>query len=84
MSYSRKKTRRENNTFWFLTPKNLGKNEDQSPTQTATIGELNYMKKKLKPTDTAESRKKLAQRVEWTGTLLTQAEEQAAEDILVD
>ena len=41
-------------------------------------------KENLKPKDDVESRKKFLEQFDWTDTLLTENEEQAVEDILVE
>ena len=62
-----------NNTFWFPAPKNPGKAEDHTPTQTRILQELRGLqqKEKLNPKDDAESRMDYLKRFDWTDTLLT-------------
>ena len=80
------KPEQQNNTFWFPTPENPGKPEDNTPIQTRIHKELNELKdkEKLYPQESKESRNKLLERFDWTDTLLTETENQAIEDILVD
>ena len=60
----------QNNTFWFATPKKLGKKR--------IILQFRHAK------DDAESRMRLLERFHWTDTLLIDIEKQAVENILVD
>ena len=80
------KPEQQDNTFWFPTPENPGKPEDQTPIQTRILNELNELKykEKLNPQESTESRNKFLKRFGWTGTLLTETEKQTIEDILVD
>ena len=43
------KPEQQDNTFWFPTPENPGKPQDQTPIQTRIINELNELKDKEKP-----------------------------------
>ena len=72
--------------FWCPTLEITGENEDHTPSQTRIPKEVIELKeeKKLNPTDNAESRMKLAERFDWTDTLLTQAEKNAVQDLLVE
>ena len=72
----------QNNAFWIPTHKNLGKNEDNAPIQTRIVKELTELKENF--TGNAESRRKILEPVDWTDTLLTEAEKQAKENILVE
>ena len=76
----------QRNTFWFATPKNPGKNEDHTRIQTRNLKELYELKEKekLNPKNETKYRKKLLEKFDWTDTLLTEKEEKATEDILVD
>ena len=76
----------QDNTFWFPTHGNHGKPEDHTPIQTRILKELNELKdkEKLNPQEGTESRNKSLKRFDWTDTLLTETEEQAIEDILVE
>ena len=76
----------QNNTFWFPTPENSGKIENNTPIQTRILKELHELKEeeKLNPKDDTESWKKFSERLDWTDTLLIEDEKQAIEDILVD
>ena len=80
------KPEQQSNTFWFPTPERPGRLENHIPIQTRILKELNELKdkEKLNPKESTESRKKYLKRFDWTDTLLTEAEEQAIEDILVD
>ena len=80
------KSEQQDNTFWFPTPDNPGKLEDHTPIQTRILKELNELKdkEKLNPQEGIESRNKFLKRLDWTDTLLTEAEKQAIEDILVE
>ena len=80
------KPEQQNNTFWFPTPKNTGKPEDDTPIQTRILKELNELmdKEKLNPQESTESRNKFLKRFDWTDTLLTETEKQAIEDIPVE
>ena len=80
------KPEQQDNTFWFPTPENLGKPEDQTPIQTRILKEFNELKDKEKrnPIESKESRNKILKRFDWTNTLLTETEKQAIEDILVE
>ena len=81
-----KKPEQQDNMFWFPTPENPGKPEDHTPIQTRILKELNELKdkEKLNPQESKESRNNLLKRFDWTGTLLTETEKQAIEDIPVD
>ena len=76
----------QTNTFWFPTPENPGNTEDYTPIQTRILKELCELQLKgtLNPTDDIESRVEILKRFDWTDTLLTETEKQAAEDILVE
>ena len=76
----------QTNTFWFPTPENPGNTEEHTPIQTRNLKELRELqqKEKLNPKDDIESRVEFLKRFEWTGTLLTETETQAVEDILVE
>ena len=80
------KPEQQNNTFWFTTPENPGKPEDQTPIQTRILKEMIELenKEKLNPQESTESRNKFLKWFDWTDTLLTETEKQANEDILVD
>ena len=80
------KREQQDNTFWFPTPENPGKPENQTPIQTRILNELNELedKEKLNPQESTESRNKFLKRFDWTDTLLTETEKQAIEDILVE
>ena len=80
------KPEQQDNTFWFPTPENPGKLEDDTPIQTRILNELNELKdkEKLNPQESTESRNKFLKRVDWTDTLLTETEKLAIEDILVE
>ena len=80
------KPEQQNNTFWFPTPENPGKHEYHTPIQTRILKQLNELqdKEKLYPEESTESRTKFLKIFDWTDTLLTEMEEQAIEDILVD
>ena len=80
------KPEQQDNTFWFPTPENPGKPEDDTPIQTRILNELNELKdkEKLNPRESTESRNKFLKRFDWTDTLLTETEKQAIEDILVE
>ena len=80
------KPEQQDNTFWFPTPENPGKPEDQTPIQTRILNELNELKdkEKLNPPESTESRNKFLKRFDWTNTLLTDTEKQGIEDILVE
>ena len=77
---------KQNNTFWFPTPENPGRTEDQFPMQTRILKELNELKdkEKLNPPESTESRHQFIKRFDWTDTLLTETEKQAIGDILID
>ena len=80
------KPEQQDSTFWFPTPEDPGKPEDQTPIQTRILKELNELKDKenFNPQESTESRNKILKRFDWTDTLLTEMEKQAIEDILVD
>ena len=80
------KDKRHDNRFWFPTPKNPVKLEDHTPIQTRILNELNEVKdkEKLNPQENTESRNKFLRHFDWTDTLLTEAEKQSIEDILLD
>ena len=80
------KPEQQNNRFWFPTPESPGKPEDHFPIQTRILKEVNELKDKdkLNPQESTESRKKILERFDRTDTLLTEAEKQAIEYILVD
>ena len=70
------KPEQQYNTFWFPTPENPGKPEDQTPIQTRILNELNELKdkEKLNPQEITESGNKIIKRFDWTDTLLTEME----------
>ena len=76
----------QSNTFWFPTPKNPGKTEDHTPTQTRILTELRELQQeeKLNPKNDIESRMKFLKRFDWTDTLSTETEKHAVENILVE
>ena len=76
----------QTNTFWFPTPENTGNTEEHTPIQTRFLKELCdlQLKEKLNPKDDIESRVDFLMRFDWTNTLLTEAEIQAVEEILVE
>ena len=80
------KPEQQNNTFWFPTPDNPGKLEDDTPIQRRILKELIELKdkEKLIPQESTESRNKFLERFGRTDTLLTEMEKQAIEDILVE
>ena len=80
------KPEQQNDTFWLPTPGKPGTPEDHIAIETRILKELNELedKEKLNPQESTESRNKLLERIDWTDTLLTETEEQAIEDILVD
>ena len=80
------KPEQQDNTFWFPTPENPGKPEDHTPLQTRILNELNELKdkEKLNPQECIETPNKFLKRFDWTDTLLTEAEKQATENILVE
>ena len=75
----------QNSIFWFPTPKNPGKTEDQTPIQTRKLKELRELqqKEKLNPKDDAELRMEFSERFDWTEKLLTKTKKQAVKDTLV-
>ena len=80
------KTDQQNNTFWFPTLENPGNTEDQTPIQTRILTEPRELQRreKLNPKHDSESRMEFLKRFDWTDTLLTETENQAVEDILVE
>ena len=80
------KPEQQNNNFWFPTSKNPGKTEDHTPIQTPIYKELHELKKKEKLNLKLDVylQKKFFERFDWSDTLLTEAEKQAVEDILVE
>ena len=80
------KPEQQSNTFWFPTPENPGKTEDHTPIQTRILKELHELqqKEKLNPKDDIESRTEFLKRFDWTETLLTETENHAVENILVE
>ena len=80
------KPEQQDNTFWFPTPETPEKPEDHTPIQTRILKEMNELKdkEKLNPQESTESRTKIRKRFDWTDALLTEAEKQAIEDILVE
>ena len=76
----------QNNTNWFLTPENPGNLEDHTLIHTRSLKELRELqqKDKLNPKGDIQSRTKFLKRFDWTDILLTETEEQAVEDILVE
>ena len=81
-----KKLDQQNNTFGFSTPKNPGNIEDHIPIQTRILKELRELqqKERLNPKHDVESGMEFLKRFDWTDTLLTESEQQALEDILVE
>ena len=80
------KPEQQDNTFWFPTPENPGKPEDQTPIQTRILNELNELrdKEKFNPQESTEARHKFFKRCNWTDTLPTETKKQAIEVLLVD
>ena len=80
------KPEQQSNTFWFPTPKNPGQTENHTRIQKRILKELNELKEKenLQPEDDVESRMKVLKRFDWADTQLTETEEQAVEEILVE
>ena len=76
----------QTNTFWFPTTENPGKTNEHTPIQTRILKKLCELqqKGKLNPKDDSESRIEFLKRFDWTNSLLTETEEQAVEDILVE
>ena len=76
----------QNNTFWFPTPEQPGNTDDHTPIQKRILTELCELQRreKLNPKDDIESRMEFLKRLDWTDTLLTEAEKQAVEDVLVE
>ena len=76
----------QNSIFWFPTPENPGKTEDQTPIQTRILKKLRELqqKEKLNPKGDAESRKEFSERFDWTEKLLTKTRKQAVKDTLVE
>ena len=74
------------NTFCFPTPEYPGNTDDQTPNQKRILKELPELKlkEKLNPKDNIESEMKFLKRFDWTHTLLTETQNQAVGDILVD
>ena len=68
------------------TPEKTGKPEDHTPIQTRFLKKLYELKEKekLNPQGITESRNKFFKQFDWTDLLVTETEEQAIEDILVD
>ena len=80
------KPEQQDNTFWFPIPENPGKPKYHTPIQTRVLNELNELKdkEKLNPQESRKSQNKFLKRFVWTDTFLTEMENQAIEDILVD
>ena len=80
------KGEQQENKFWFPTPENPGKPEDQTPIQARILNELNELKEneKLNPQDNTESWNRFLKRFDWTDTFLTETEKQAIGDLLFD
>ena len=76
----------QNNTYWFPTPKNQDKTEKNTPIQTLVFKEMYELerKEKLNPEDDPESRTEFLERFDWIDTLLTEAETQAIEVVLIE
>ena len=76
----------QTNTFWFPLPENPGNTEEHTPIQTRILKELRELqpKEKLNPKAYIESRMDFLKRFDCTDTLLTENEEQAVEDTLVE
>ena len=74
------------NTFWFPTSEIPGNIEDHTPIQTRILKELRELlqKEKLNRKDDAKSWVEFFKRFHWTDPLLTETEEQALEDLLVE
>ena len=80
------KTEQQNKIFWFSTPEISGNPEDDTPIQKRISKESTELRDKEKTQSNREHRipNKFLKRFDWTDTLLTEAEKQAIEDILVD
>ena len=79
-------SQQQNNTCWFPTSENAGKTEDHTPKQTRILRGLLELTKKEKcnPGNDKKSRTKFHEQFDCTDTLLTEVENRAIEDILVD
>ena len=76
----------QTNSFCFPTPENPGNIEDHTPIQTRILKELRelQLKEQLNLRDDIASRMHFLKRFDWTDTLLSETENQAVEDILVE
>ena len=76
----------QTNTFWFPTPDIPDNTEEHTPIQTRILKELRelQLKEKLNAKADIESRMEFLKRFDWTDTLLTETEEHAVEDIVVE
>ena len=74
----------QKNSSWLPTTETRCKSEDHTPIETRILWELIKLKEKLNPQDDTKSRAKFLELFDWTNTLLTEAEKQAVEDILVE
>ena len=79
------KPEQQNNVFWFPTPENPGKTEDNTTIQTRFLRELRELQgqEKLYPKDDVESRMKFPVRFDWTDTPLMETEKHAVEDCIL-
>ena len=76
----------QKSTFWFQTPDNPGKTENDTPIETRLLRKLLKRKEteKLNAQGDIGSLIKNLERFDWIHTLLTEVERQAIEGFLVD
>ena len=76
----------QTNIFWFPTPENPGKTEENTPIHPRILKESTEVKDnaKLNPQDNTESRTNFLKRFDWTERFLIKTQKQAIENILVN
>ena len=82
-----KRPEQQSSTFWLPTPKNSGKNEDQTPIQKRILNDLNDLKKEGTLNlivGAVSTGNYFLERMDWTKPLLAELEKQAVENLLVD
>ena len=80
------KSNEVNETYWFPTPQNPGKEREHTPIQTRILNELRELEQleKLNPLEGTASRKQFLSNFDWTDSTLQSDAKQAVENLLVE
>ena len=80
------KTNEVNETYWFATPQNPGKEKEHTPIQTCILNELCELEQleKLNPLQDTNSRDQFLSDFDWTDSTLQPDAKQAVENLLVE